>query len=99
MTIDARTLPPSGCLRSASGADPVRVLGIETSCDETGLALYDTERGLLAHVLHSQASVHADFGGVVPELASRDHIQRLLPLTRSVLASAGLEEAAIDGVA
>lgn len=79
--------------------NPVRVLGIETSCDETGIALYDTERGLLGHVLHSQASVHADFGGVVPELASRDHIRRLLPLTQRVLADSGLDRDAIDGVA
>src|SRR5215210_1373053 len=62
------------------------VLGIETSCDETGVALYDTEKGLLAHALHSQVAMHADYGGVVPELASRDHIRRLLPLTRQVLA-------------
>jgi N6-L-threonylcarbamoyladenine synthase len=99
MAIDARTLPRGLHRRLGGGADPVRVLGIETSCDETGLAVYDSAHGLLAHVLHSQASVHADFGGVVPELASRDHIQRLLPLTRRVLAEAGLEEAAIDGVA
>ena len=62
------------------------VLGIETSCDETGVALYDSEQGLLGHVLHSQVAMHADYGGVVPELASRDHIRRLLPLTRTVLA-------------
>src|SRR3954462_484800 len=62
------------------------VLGIETSCDETGVALYDTAKGLLAHALHSQVAMHADYGGVVPELASRDHIRRLLPLTRQVLA-------------
>ena len=61
------------------------VLGIETSCDETGVALYDTAAGLLAHALHSQVAMHADYGGVVPELASRDHIRRLLPLTRAVL--------------
>jgi N6-L-threonylcarbamoyladenine synthase len=65
------------------------VLGIETSCDETGVALYDTERGLLAHALHTQAEMHADYGGVVPELASRDHIRRVLPLAASVLARAG----------
>ncbi len=64
------------------------VLGIETSCDETGVALYDAERGLLAHALHTQAALHADFGGVVPELASRDHIRRVLPLTRSILREA-----------
>jgi N6-L-threonylcarbamoyladenine synthase len=61
------------------------ILGIETSCDETGVALYDGERGLLGHALHSQAHLHADYGGVVPELASRDHVRRLLPLTRGLL--------------
>jgi N6-L-threonylcarbamoyladenine synthase len=97
MTIDGwRPIPNP---RPGGGSNPVRVLGIETSCDETGLALYDTGRGLLAHVLHSQASVHADFGGVVPELASRDHIRRLLPLTRQVLDAAGVDETSIDGVA
>ncbi len=75
------------------------VLGIETSCDETGIALYDTERGLLAHALHSQIAMHEHFGGVVPELASRDHIQRVLPLTEEVLATAGLELAALDAIA
>ena len=61
------------------------VLGIETSCDETGIALYHTKRGLLGHVLHTQASLHAPYGGVVPELASRDHIRRVLPLARELL--------------
>ena len=75
------------------------VLGIETSCDETGVALYDTGRGLLSQALHSQVAMHADYGGVVPELASRDHIRRLLPLTRKVLEEAGLEVTAIDAVA
>jgi N6-L-threonylcarbamoyladenine synthase len=75
------------------------VLGIETSCDETGVALYDTRRGLLAHALHSQVAMHADYGGVVPELASRDHIRRLLPLTREVLARANLSPADIGAVA
>jgi N6-L-threonylcarbamoyladenine synthase len=64
------------------------VLGIETSCDETGIALYDTARGLLSHALHSQVAMHADYGGVVPELASRDHIRRVLPLTQRVLQEA-----------
>ena len=64
------------------------VLGIETSCDETGVALYHTERGLLGHVLHTQVAMHADYGGVVPELASRDHIRRVLPLTQRVLRDA-----------
>lgn len=75
------------------------VLGIETSCDETGIALYDTGRGLLAHALHSQIAMHENFGGVVPELASRDHIQRVLPLTEQVLASAGLGPGDIDAIA
>ncbi|MES2355014.1 MAG: tRNA (adenosine(37)-N6)-threonylcarbamoyltransferase complex transferase subunit TsaD [Pseudomonadota bacterium] len=61
------------------------VLGIETSCDETGTALYDTERGLISHALHSQVKMHANYGGVVPELASRDHIRRVLPLSEHVL--------------
>ncbi|HSD43372.1 MAG TPA: tRNA (adenosine(37)-N6)-threonylcarbamoyltransferase complex transferase subunit TsaD [Burkholderiales bacterium] len=65
------------------------VLGIETSCDETGVALYDSDRGLLAHEVHTQAAMHAEYGGVVPELASRDHIRRTLPLVRRVLAHAG----------
>ncbi len=75
------------------------VLGIETSCDETGIALYDTDRGLLAHALHSQVALHADYGGVVPELASRDHIRRVLPLTRAVLRDADARLADLDAVA
>jgi N6-L-threonylcarbamoyladenine synthase len=67
----------------------MRVLGIETSCDETGAALYDTGRGLLAEALHSQVELHAIYGGVVPEIAARDHIRRLLPLVREVMSSAG----------
>jgi len=77
----------------------MRVLGLETSCDETGVAVYDTRRGLVAHALHSQVAMHAAYGGVVPELASRDHVQRVLPLTRQVLAEAGLALADLDGVA
>lgn len=75
------------------------VLGIESSCDETGLALYDTERGLLAHALHSQVALHAEYGGVVPELASRDHIRRALPLLEHALQQANLTPAAIDAIA
>ncbi|MEW6676621.1 MAG: tRNA (adenosine(37)-N6)-threonylcarbamoyltransferase complex transferase subunit TsaD [Pseudomonadota bacterium] len=75
------------------------VLGVESSCDETGLALFDTERGLLAHAVHSQVVMHAEYGGVVPELASRDHIRRVIPLTRRVLAEAGLTLADLDAVA
>ncbi|MDP1708455.1 MAG: tRNA (adenosine(37)-N6)-threonylcarbamoyltransferase complex transferase subunit TsaD [Gammaproteobacteria bacterium] len=77
----------------------MRILGIETSCDETAAALYDGERGLLAHALHSQAALHAEYGGVVPELASRDHIQKTLPLIRAVLAEAGCHPQDIDAVA
>ncbi|MDH3647192.1 MAG: tRNA (adenosine(37)-N6)-threonylcarbamoyltransferase complex transferase subunit TsaD [Gammaproteobacteria bacterium] len=65
----------------------MRVLGIETSCDETGLAVYDDQAGLLGHALHSQAGLHAEWGGVVPELASRDHVIRLIPLLREVFSS------------
>ena len=77
----------------------MRVLGIETSCDETGVAVYDTAAGLLAHALHSQVAMHAPYGGVVPELASRDHVQRIVPLIRHVLAEARLDLHAIDGIA
>ena len=75
------------------------VLGIESSCDETGIALYDTDRGLLAHALHSQVEMHAEYGGVVPELASRDHIRRTLPLIQQVLDKAGLLLRDLDGIA
>ena len=75
------------------------VLGFESSCDETGVALYDTEHGLLSHALHSQVEMHAEFGGVVPELASRDHIRRALPLTELVLKQANKTLKDIDGIA
>ncbi len=75
------------------------VLGIETSCDETGVALFDTAAGLLGHTLYSQVAMHAEYGGVVPELASRDHIRRLLPLTRQLLAQAGRTLDDLDGIA
>jgi N6-L-threonylcarbamoyladenine synthase len=77
----------------------MRVLGIETSCDETGVAVYDSDRGLVAHALHSQVAMHEAFGGVVPELASRDHVRRVVPLVERVLADAGLALADIDGIA
>jgi N6-L-threonylcarbamoyladenine synthase len=77
----------------------MRVLGIETSCDETGVAVYDTEAGLLAERLHSQAELHAAYGGVVPELASRDHVRRLVPLVDAVLAAADTNRAQLDGIA
>jgi len=75
------------------------VLGIESSCDETGVALYSRTHGLLAHRLHTQMAMHAEYGGVVPELAGRDHIRRLVPLTRACLADAGKSHADIDAVA
>jgi N6-L-threonylcarbamoyladenine synthase len=75
------------------------VLGIETSCDETGVAIYDTARGLQAHALHSQVDLHAAYGGVVPELASRDHVRRVVPLVRHVLDEATLELRDLDGIA
>jgi N6-L-threonylcarbamoyladenine synthase len=75
------------------------VLGIETSCDETAVAIYDRDRGLLAHRLHSQVAIHARFGGVVPELASRDHTQKLLPLIQGVLSDAGLDGPELAAVA
>jgi len=75
------------------------VLGVESSCDETGIALYDTERGLLSHALHSQVDMHAEYGGVVPELASRDHIRRVLPLTELTLKDANKTLQDIDAIA
>lgn len=74
-------------------------LGIESSCDETGLAIYCTERGLLANALFSQVDLHALYGGVVPELASRDHVRRLVPLTREVCGEAGVSLSEIESVA
>ena len=81
----------------------MKVLGIETSCDETGVAVYDTglsgAAGLRAHAVYSQIALHAEYGGVVPELASRDHVRKLLPLIRQTLAEAGLDTRDLDGVA
>jgi N6-L-threonylcarbamoyladenine synthase len=77
----------------------MKILGVESSCDETGLAVYDTEAGLLAHAIHSQIAMHAEYGGVVPELASRDHIRRVIPLTRGVMRQAGLALADLDAIA
>jgi len=75
------------------------ILGVESSCDETGIALYDSAAGLVAHALHSQVAMHAEYGGVVPELASRDHIRRVVPLLRSVLAQSGKALADVDVIA
>ena len=77
----------------------MRVLGIETSCDETGVAIYDAADGLVAHAVHTQSAIHAGFGGVVPELASRDHVRRLPRLARRVLEESGSRSGDIDGVA
>ncbi|WP_130831859.1 tRNA (adenosine(37)-N6)-threonylcarbamoyltransferase complex transferase subunit TsaD [[Erwinia] mediterraneensis] len=77
----------------------MRVLGIETSCDETGIAIYDDEAGLLANQLYSQVKLHADYGGVVPELASRDHVRKTVPLIQAALKEAGLQANQIDAVA
>jgi len=79
--------------------EAMRVLGIETSCDETGVALYDGDLGLMAHSLYSQAHIHAEYGGVVPEIASRDHVRKLLPLLDECLERAGSQRSDIDGVA
>ena len=75
------------------------VLGIETSCDETGVALYCTEHGLLAEALYSQVEMHAEYGGVVPELASRDHVRKVTPLINEVLSNAGIEKSALGAIA
>jgi len=75
------------------------VLGIESSCDETGIAVFDSDNGLLAHTLHSQVEIHAEYGGVVPELASRDHIRYLVPLLEQCLQQASIDKSAIDGIA
>jgi len=77
----------------------MRILGIETSCDETGIAIYDDVQGIMAHRLYSQIAVHADYGGVVPELASRDHVRKTIPLIKEVLADANLCPEDLDGVA
>ncbi|HRE31599.1 MAG TPA: tRNA (adenosine(37)-N6)-threonylcarbamoyltransferase complex transferase subunit TsaD, partial [Candidatus Berkiella sp.] len=76
----------------------MQVLGIETSCDETGIALYHSEKGLLAHHIFSQVS-HEEYGGVVPELASRDHVHKVIPLIQSLLAEKNLQTTDIDGIA
>ena len=77
----------------------MKVLGIESSCDETGIAIYDTDKGLIADQLYSQVALHAEYGGVVPELASRDHIQKTVPLIKKAVAEAGLSLSDLDGIA
>jgi N6-L-threonylcarbamoyladenine synthase len=88
-----------GRSRKSKGFNEMKVLGIETSCDETGVAVYDGEIGLLGHRVYSQIELHAAFGGVVPELASRDHVRRLAPMVRDLLRELELGPGAIDGVA
>jgi len=75
------------------------VLGIESSCDETGVAIYDSTLGLRAHAVHSQVDLHARYGGVVPELASRDHVQRVVPLVREVMNTAGVQSTDLSAIA
>src|SRR6187431_2247568 len=77
----------------------MRILALESSCDESAVAVYDDSAGLLAHEIYSQVDLHRIYGGVVPELASRDHVRRLLPLVRTALTDAGTAPAQIDGVA
>ncbi|WP_088329825.1 tRNA (adenosine(37)-N6)-threonylcarbamoyltransferase complex transferase subunit TsaD [Lacimicrobium sp. SS2-24] len=77
----------------------MRILGIETSCDETGIAIYDNQQGLLSHELYSQVKLHADYGGVVPELASRDHVRKVIPLIEKAMNDANTQPGQIDGVA
>ena len=101
-TLIASTVAPKAAgAGSAATARAARtaVLGIETSCDETGVAVYDLESGLRAHALYSQIALHAEYGGVVPELASRDHVRKLLPLIRQTLAESGIGVADLGGVA
>lgn len=85
--------------KSSKELKSLKVLGIETSCDETGIAVYDTESGLLADCLYSQVEIHAKYGGVIPELASRDHIRKTLPLVKQVLAEAELSQEDLDAIA
>ena len=77
----------------------MRVLGIETSCDDTGIALYDSEQGLLAHALYSQIKTHQKYGGVVPELAARDHVRKVIPLVDAVMEESGVAPNSVDGIA
>lgn len=84
---------------SPQGANAMRILGIETSCDETGIAIYDDQLGLLSHELYSQVKLHADYGGVVPELASRDHVRKIVPLIKKAMVDAQCTPDQLDGVA
>ncbi|OAJ33665.1 tRNA N6-adenosine threonylcarbamoyltransferase [Piscirickettsiaceae bacterium NZ-RLO1] len=77
----------------------MRVLGIESSCDETGIAIYDSDQGLIAHELYSQVALHAEYGGVVPEIASRDHVRKLAPMIQQLLIESNNHQENIDGIA
>ena len=77
----------------------MRILGIESSCDETGVAIYDDKDGLISHTLHTQIAMHAEYGGVVPELASRDHIKRVVPLVRMALEEADMKMSDLCAIA
>ena len=77
----------------------MNILGIETSCDETGLAIFNPEKGIIADIVHSQVDIHQAYGGVVPELASRDHIRRIVPLLDQLFEKAGIKHEEINGVA
>lgn len=94
-----RLLPGVVNCLSRAGNAKMRVLGIETSCDETGIAVYDSDAGIIADMLHSQLDLHQRFGGVVPELASRDHIRKTLPMIDEVLTACGSKPADMDGIA
>jgi N6-L-threonylcarbamoyladenine synthase len=97
---DADSATGGRILRGAPGKGKImRVLGLETSCDETAVAVYDSASGLLSHRLYSQVALHQAYGGVVPELASRDHVRRLLPLVKEALAQAQSSQDSIDGIA
>ena len=84
---------------NSKGESAIRVLGIETSCDDTGVGLYDTEQGLLGHLLFSQIETHREFGGVVPELAARDHLKKVLPLVDELLQKCACSPKSLDAVA
>ncbi|MBL4682755.1 MAG: tRNA (adenosine(37)-N6)-threonylcarbamoyltransferase complex transferase subunit TsaD, partial [Pseudomonadales bacterium] len=77
----------------------MRILGIETSCDETGVAIYDDEQGLISDLLYSQIELHKAYGGVVPELASRDHIRKTLPMIQQAMQESGTDVSDLDGIA
>jgi N6-L-threonylcarbamoyladenine synthase len=96
---EPESLNETAARRGRGLGSAVKILGIETSCDETGIAVFDSTTGAVVHAVHSQADLHRDYGGVVPELASRDHIRRVVPLIEEVLARAGLDRCELDAIA